>query len=481
MAQFIRLATNLQEGRNLDTPDLVAARYAKPAPPPHADASFYFPAAEILERAEAGKTLRVAGSAREKGSRAFLLAGDERRELKADAEGNFAFDLTAARGETRVAVAVVSPSGATYFHRARVVGLGTEELRRAERDLYPPDSAERLKAAKSSPLVEGESVTFIYRGDAKRVEVVGDFTGWAPRGLVLRDVPGAANLKSIRLKFPAAARLEYKLVADGEWILDPENPNRNDNGVGGQNSNFNGPDYRPPAFASGRDELRGRLERLAVPGDDRRKVQVYLPPGYAAGASRYPVLYVQDGTQYVTLGRAAETADRMISEGKLDPFIIVFVDPLDRMKEYWANDAFADWMARTLVPLVDARYRTRAERDGRALLGASLGGTISVWTALRHPDTFARVGGNSTAFQIDEERVLAALSRLDEEARRARPLRFYLDAGLYERIIFENARRANLILRARGYPVAYREAPVGHNYTAWRDRLADAYAALWAK
>jgi glucoamylase len=31
MAQFIRLAVNLQEGRNLDMPDIVAARYLKRA------------------------------------------------------------------------------------------------------------------------------------------------------------------------------------------------------------------------------------------------------------------------------------------------------------------------------------------------------------------------------------------------------------------------------------------------------------------
>jgi enterochelin esterase family protein len=481
MAQFIRLATNLQEGRNLDTPDLVAARYAKQSPPARADADFNFPAAEILERAEAGKTFRVAGGARAPGGRAFLLAGDERRELKPDAEGGFSFDVTPARGASHVVVALVSPSGATYFRRVNVNAHAAPEHEKAERELYPPDAAARVKAAKTSPLVEGEDVTFIYRGEAKRVEAVGDFTGWSPAGLALRDVPGAANLKFVRLKFPRAARLEYKLVADGQRILDPLNPNKNDNGVGGQNSNFNGPDYRPAAFAAGRDDLRGRLERLGVPGDDARKVQVYLPPGYAAGASRYPVLYMQDGTQSVALGRAAETADRMITEGRLDPFIIVFIDPLDRMKEYWASDQFADWMARTLVPLVDSRYRTRAERDGRALLGASLGGTISVWTALRHPDTFARVGGHSTAFQIDEERVLTALSRLDDGARRAHPFRFYLDAGRYEPPIFDTARRANLILRARGYPVAYREAPVGHNHTAWRDRLADAYTALWAK
>jgi enterochelin esterase family protein len=298
---------------------------------------------------------------------------------------------------------------------------------------------------------------------------------------VLRDVPGTTGLKFIRLKFPAAARLEYKLIADGEWLLDPLNPNRNDNGVGGQNSNFNGPAYRPSPLAKGRTELRGRLERLELPGGDKHKVQVYLPPGYARGRGRYPVLYMQDGTQFVELGRAAETAERMLTEGTVEPFIIVFIDPLDRMKEYWADDTFADWMARTLVPLVDTRYRTRRVRDARALSGASLGGVISVWTALRHPETFARVAGHSTAFQIDEERLLAALAGLNEQTRRRYPLRIYLDAGQYEQIILDTSRRANLLLRARGYAVTYREAPVGHNYTAWRDRLPDAYAALWAK
>jgi enterochelin esterase family protein len=459
----------------------VRARYAKQAQPPHADAYFRFPSKELLERMDAGKTFSVEGNARAAGSRAFILTGSERRELKPDARGNLSFEVKAVRGTSQVVVAVVSPTGATCFQRANVVGLAPDELEKALLDLYPPDAAARVRAATTSPLVEAEAVTFFYRGDAMRVEVVGDFNGWVPEGLVLRDVPGTTNLKFIRLKFPADARLEYKLIADGEWLLDPLNPNRNDNGVGGLNSYFAGPNYRPNAFAAAGVALRGRLEKLELPGRDTRKVQVYLPPGYARGAARYPVLYMQDGTQFVELGRAAETAERMIAEGKVAPFIIVFVDPVDRMKEYWMSDRFADWMARTLVPLVDGRYRTRATREGRALSGASLGGVISVWTALRHPALFSRVAGHSTAFQIDEERLLTALSRLDAAARRRHPLRFYLDAGRYEPSIFDTTRRANLILRARGYPVAYREAPVGHNYTAWRDRLPDAYSALWAK
>nr|MDQ5838340.1 alpha/beta hydrolase-fold protein [Acidobacteriota bacterium] len=149
--------------------------------------------------------------------------------------------------------------------------------------------------------------------------------------------------------------------------------------------------------------------------------------------------------------------------------------------EYWADDRFADWMAQTLVHVVDSRYRTRATRDARALTGASLGGTISVWAALRHPETFARVGGQSAALQIDEERVVNALAKLDDDTRRRYPLRFYFDAGRYEPLILDLGRRASVMLAARGYPVTYRESAVGHNYTAWRDRLADALTALWAK
>ncbi|HEX8721852.1 MAG TPA: glucan 1,4-alpha-glucosidase [Pyrinomonadaceae bacterium] len=478
MAQFIRLAVSLQEGRNVDAPDFVYQRYAKPAVPlPLADADFGFPAREVLERAEAGTTFRVTGGLRGEGGRVFVLDADGRRELRGDGRGAYAFDVTVPRGPSQVVVAAVSGAGATYFRRESVAGLDRAEAERLAGDLYPSDAAERLKAAKTSPLVEGEQVTFLYRGGARRVEVVGDFTGWAPAGLLMRDVPGTTGLKFIRLKFPAAARLEYKFVADGEWVLDPLNPNRNDNGIGGTNSNFAGPAYRPaPAAAAG---LRGRLEPLEVAGG--RRVQVYLPPGYAAGTARYPVLYMQDGSQFIRLARAAETAERLVSEGRVEPFVIVFIDPADRTKEYRFDAQFSDWLARGLVPLVDGRYRTRADREGRALAGASLGGVVSVWTALRHPETFARVAGHSTAFQVDGGRLLGELARLDDAQRRQYPLRFYLDAGLFEPPIYDSSRRANITLRARGYPVAYREEPVGHNYTAWRDRLADAYAALWAK
>ncbi len=189
------------------------------------------------------------------------------------------------------------------------------------------------------------------------------------------------------------------------------------------------------------------------------------------------MLYLQDGSDYVKRARAAVIADQLITQGRIAPFIIVFVDPVNRNQEYWLNDRFAEFMATELVPFIDARYRTRAERNSRALLGASLGGVISYWTALKHPDVFARIGGQSSAFQIDHEREVAALALLPPfDAQR--PFKFYLDVGSLEPI-FEVNRRARILLAGKGYPVTYREAAAGHNWTSWRDQLADAYLALW--
>jgi len=179
----------------------------------------------------------------------------------------------------------------------------------------------------------------------------------------------------------------------------------------------------------------------------------------------------------VTRAQAAAIAEELIEAKKVAPFIIIFVDPVERMKEYWANDKFAAFMATELVPYIDKNYRTIPSRDARALMGASLGGVISVWTALRHPDVFGRVGGQSTAFWIDDERVVSALNRLPVADPR-KPVRFYFDVGRMESILDVN-RRVQTSLRAKGYAVTYREAETGHNWTSWRDRLADAYISIW--
>lgn len=483
MAGFIRLAANLSEGRNLETPDIVAARYTAKAIPADADAAGSTYAVEDLQHLEAGTILKL-GTQVGVETRVYASVNGEAREVSVNKDGVAESDFRVPEGETTMVFGWHKTTGASAFRRLVMRGRTKDELRadEAKSASLTPALLERVKKATSSPIVEDGQVTFVYRGKAKHVEVAGDFTSWSPRRVVLRELAGT-DVKYLTRKFAPDARAEYKFIADGEWINDPLNERKLDNGVGGFNNFFTMPAYRPSAFAEAKWDLRGTLEKLDAPTKllegGTRKIQVYLPPAYAQRTLElFPVLYLQDGAEYVTRARAALIADQLIAGGRVAPFIIVFVDPANRYKEYWANDKFSAFMATELVPLIDARYRTRPARESRALMGASLGGVISVWTAIRHADVFARVAGQSTAFQIDDERVVTTLAALDETTSAARPLKFYFDVGLLEPIWQVN-RRVRVMLEGKGYPVVYRETTAGHNWTNWRDQLADAFIGVW--
>ncbi|MGH9941373.1 MAG: glycoside hydrolase family 15 protein [Pyrinomonadaceae bacterium] len=478
MAQFIRLAANIEEGRNLETPDIVAARYVKQPIPAKA---------MLLGDDRLGEEMFATRAAGEvtpfdvrfaPGTRVFVGVGDQRREVEVKPDGAARTEIVIPQGESWLFLAVHAPSGATAFSRVRLPGHTSAELQREATRNLTPEFVERLKSAKESPLIDSERVTFFYRGPAQQVELTGDFTGWNTRGFALQNLPGT-DVKFHTRRFASSARAEYQFIADGKWMTDPLNPRKNDNGVGGTNSFFTMPGYS--ANSATLKETSLPLETFELPSrvlGVKRRIQVYLPPGYRDGNERYPVLYLQDGSEYATRSQAAVIAEDLIKAGRVEPFVIVFVNPVERMKEYWASDKFAEFMATELVPYVDGRYRTRPAREARALLGASLGSVISYWTALKYPEMFARVGGQSSAFQIEEERVLKAMGGMVRAGESRRPFRFYLDVGTMEPL-WEVNRRARLLLAAKGYPVVYREFEAGHNWTAWRDQLAEAYLALW--
>ncbi len=236
------------------------------------------------------------------------------------------------------------------------------------------------------------------------------------------------------------------------------------------------PDYQPTSwdkenkFSSSEDVKEIEIES-GIYG--KRTVKVYQPYVNSNETQFLPALYLQDGTDYVSRAKAITIQQNLVKAGKIKPFMMVFVDYKDRMKEYWANDDYAKFLAMEVVPAIDARYKTIKSRDGRAILGASLGGVTSVHTALKYPEIFSRVGGQSSSFWIDDERVINELKNLDGKTK----FKFYFDVGALEGA--ETNRKAVGILRGKNFDVAYEERETGHNWTSWRDRLADAFTALW--
>ena len=156
------------------------------------------------------------------------------------------------------------------------------------------------------------------------------------------------------------------------------------------------------------------------------RVRVYLPPGYAAdAAARYPVLYVNDGQDMQAVG-LQDTLALLYEQGAIRPLIVVAIDmPADRMGAYGLSDreqsrsvvadtkygpvgtfahAYSEWMAHILVPIIDARYRTRTTPDARAVLGWSLGALSAFNLGWQYPELFGRVGAFSPSLWLSAER-----------------------------------------------------------------------------
>jgi pimeloyl-ACP methyl ester carboxylesterase len=132
-----------------------------------------------------------------------------------------------------------------------------------------------------------------------------------------------------------------------------------------------------------------------------RPVYVYTPPRYDQSVDRYPSVYVLHGwTGQVDMWRnrsslrptAIELFDELFEQGA-SPAILVFVDAWTS----WGGSQYLDspalgpyhsYLCNEIVPWVDARYRTKAHRDHRAITGKSSGGYGAMVTAMLRPDLF---------------------------------------------------------------------------------------------
>ena len=161
---------------------------------------------------------------------------------------------------------------------------------------------------------------------------------------------------------------------------------------------------------------------------ERIKVTVYLPPGYARDGQqsrRYPVLYANDGQDMPAVGLQATLA-QLQQRGEIAPVIVVAVDMLaDRASAYGLFDratarslvggsaigpigthaqAYSAWLAQSLVPWIDAHYRTRPTVAGRTVLGWSLGALNAFSLAWQYPEVFGQVGAFSPSFWLAADR-----------------------------------------------------------------------------
>lgn len=131
-------------------------------------------------------------------------------------------------------------------------------------------------------------------------------------------------------------------------------------------------------------------------------VSVVLPADYATADSvSYPVVYLLNGH-----GGNNTSWNSVINLDDLaTDFSVIIVCPSGLNSWYWNSPVdstlqMEDYIIKDLVPWVDANYRTRSNREGRAITGLSMGGHGALWLATRHPDVFANAGSTSGGVDI---------------------------------------------------------------------------------
>ncbi|HEX6746209.1 MAG TPA: alpha/beta hydrolase-fold protein [Longimicrobium sp.] len=220
-----------------------------------------------------------------------------------------------------------------------------------------------------------------------------------------------------------------------------------------------------------------------------RDLLVYLPPSYARGDRRYPVIYMHDGqnlfdraTSFGEEWEVDQTLEDASAEG-LETIVVGIPNTPARLDEYspfrdpghnqgGRGDAYLDFVVSTVKPIVDRDFRTRPERECTGIAGSSMGGLISLYAFFRHPDTFGFAGVMSPAFWFGGRKIFDYVRK-----RPFTPGRIYLDIGTNEgREALGDARRMKALLEEKGYRTGHDllffvEMGGRHNERAWARRL----------
>lgn len=250
-----------------------------------------------------------------------------------------------------------------------------------------------------------------------------------------------------------------------------------------------GPDDKPafddpPAkFNAARADIpHGKLEMIEYNSKSvgtRRKMNVYTPPGYTA-SQKYPVLYLLHGiggdeTEWQRFCQPGTILDNLIADGKAAPMIIVMPNGRAQKNDRAEGNVFASAPAfekfeadllNDMIPTIESRYSVTADRDHRALAGLSMGGGQALNFGLSHLDTFAWIGGFSSAPNTKPPAELLP----DPAAARERLKLLWLGCGDKDGLI-RISQGVHGYLKEHGVPHVWHVDSHGHDPTEWSKNL----------
>jgi enterochelin esterase-like enzyme len=297
----------------------------------------------------------------------------------------------------------------------------------------------------------------------------------------------------------------------------------------------------PKGFDARRDGIdRGTVETVEYDSKSvgaKRKLVVYLPPGYSKDG-KYPVLYLlhgagDDETGWTKKGAADVILDNLYADKKLVPMIVVMPNGFARppgaatgagpgaffagaiMRAADADkdgkltedelvaaakrlfkecdkdgkgavdekqlaeginrllgpgrgpvvDLFEDDLLKDVIPYVESHYPVKADAEHRALAGLSMGGGQALGIGLRHLDTFAWVGGFSSALFGRQGDLPADPGDASKKLRL-----LWISCGDQDRLM-DGSRAFHTSLDERKVPHVWHVDSGAHEWPVWKNDL----------
>ncbi|MDF2474608.1 MAG: enterochelin esterase [Sphingobacterium sp.] len=243
------------------------------------------------------------------------------------------------------------------------------------------------------------------------------------------------------------------------------------------------------AAPKGFDEERklvstGKIDSIIYPSKTvgvSRKALIYTPPGYNS-QKKYPVLYLLHGIggderEWLRHGNPQVIFDNLYAEGKMEPMVVVM--PNGRaMKDDRAGGnvmapdrvaAFSTFerdLLDDLIPFVEKQFPVVQDREHRAIFGLSMGGGQALNFGLGHIDTFAWVGGFSSA---PNTKMPQELLPAPEEAKNKLKL-LWVSCGDQDGLLNISKRTHEYLLNHEVPHIYYLESG-GHDFNVWKNDL----------
>jgi enterochelin esterase family protein len=260
-----------------------------------------------------------------------------------------------------------------------------------------------------------------------------------------------------------------------------------------------GVDFYEPKQNVPQGEVRLNSYFSSITGKWRR-VHVYTPANYdREPAIRFPVLYLLHGAGenergWIQQGRAQHILDNLIAAGSAKPMILVVDSGYAAFKDdgsdgtqstnsrFNATAAFEQVLILELMPFVDAKYRTLADREHRAMAGLSMGAGQTLNITLRNLDKFAWIGAMSGAPRqgFDPASAYDGAFR-DAPAFNKKVKLLWLGAGTAEERFHTSATAMHEALKTAGIKSVFYSSPgTDHEWQTWRHSLRE-FASLLFK